>query len=387
MAKALIPAFSAKLQDAIPTLEDIVIYRPTDTIPLGGDNALCAIIFCTSLTDRTTVTRIMERLLRRTLQPGTGKLGCPPTQIVGISSLGTERTEKFPYSLQNLVGGKLEQRRQVEEAIIATVQDRQTSNLPPLDYTLCKFGDIKDSTNSNSNKDSMFQLMPGDCLDGTTPLEAATNVLLQAVAYQPYARNATLCAVGKLPLFESDMNTTKFWDDAFLRLDGPELERWTKIELGGPAVYDQLCEYLNEWATNFVLRPKGLTTPVRVEPSKIKRSSPSISSSGVRERSGVQLLFLPTATGKKYLSREEERQREMESRTGKPSSITTRSSSSKVTKEGGVEIVVELTTGDRLRVRAKRCNYADGVPLKELSEVTILKRLESAIDYWCKEGK
>ncbi|CAB9516544.1 expressed unknown protein [Seminavis robusta] len=367
LAKQLVPAFSDKLQAAIPTLEAIDVYKPTDTIPLGGDNAVCALLFCTSLSDRSALNKIMDRLLRRTLQPG-GALGSPPTQLIGITSLGTERTDKMPYSMQNLFGGKLDQRRQIEEQLITTVQTRVTE--PPLDYTICKFGDIKDSS---SNDD--FIMMPGDVVDGTTSLETAAEVLLQAVAYQPFARNATLCAVGALPSGHND----DIWDDAFLRLDGPELERWTSPALGTAAVYDRLCEFLNEWANNFALNPRGLTTPIRVEPSKIKAS---YYDAGIRQRSGVQLLFLPTATGKNYLSREEERERESEG--GSKRATISRS---KMAKEGGIEVVVEIIGEDSLRVRAKRCNYADGVPLKELSEETIVKRLESAIEVWCQEDK
>ena len=54
-------------------------------------------------------------------------------------------------------------------------------------------------------------------------------------------------------------------------------------------------------------------------------------------------------------------------------------------KEGGVDIVVEVTTDDDLRVRARRCNYADDAVIKELSEETILKQLEGAIAVWKKE--
>jgi hypothetical protein len=364
MAKLLVPAFLDRLSKAIPTLEAIQVYKPTNTIPLGGDNAIAAILFCTSLSDRSSLNKIMDRLLRKTLLPG-GAIGQPPTQLVAITSLGTERTDQLPYSLQNWMGNKLDQRRQVEEALIATVQNRVAQ--PPLDYTICKFGDLKDSP-------SEFSLMPGDVLDGTTPLRTATEVLLQAVAYQPFARNATLCAVGTLP---EEEKIERLWDDAFLRLNGPEVERWTMPELGTAANYDRLCEYLNEWANNFALNPRGLTTPIRIETSKIKASQ----TSGIRERSGVQLLFLPTATGKNYLSREEER--ELDGQRG--NKVT--AMRSRLAKEGGIEVVVEVTAEDTLRVRAKRCNYADGVPLKELSEETIRKRLEKALDVWCRETK
>jgi hypothetical protein len=38
-----------------------------------------------------------------------------------------------------------------------------------------------------------------------------------------------------------------------------------------------------------------------------------------------------------------------------------------------------------LRVRARRCNYADDAVIKELSEETILKRLKEAVQSWQKE--
>lgn len=370
MAKALAPSFAEKLKQSIPTLEEVRLLKPTDTMPLGGDNAACILIFCSSLSDRIALNKIMDRILRRTMQPD-GTLGSPPTQLVGITTLGTERTDKFPYSMQNLMGGKLDQRRQIEEAIVTLVENRRTG--PPLDFTICKFGDIKDS------KDD-FALMPGDVLDGTTPADTATNLLLQAVAYQPYARNATLCAVGNAPTKANEEEMDAFWDEAFLRLDGPELERWTTEDLGHHEEYDRLCEYLNEWAYNFELNPRGLTTPIRVEPSKIKPAK--LRKDGVRERSGVQLLFLPTATGKNYLSREEERQRE-----SRGQSTRTAVPRNKLAKEGGIEVVVEITAEDSLRIRAKRCNYAVGVPRKELSEETILGRLQRAIDVWIQEMK
>ena len=78
------------------------------------------------------------------------------------------------------------------------------------------------------------------------------------------------------------------------------------VRVGTAALYDRLYEYLNEWALNLALNPRGLTTPIRVEPSTINGRN--------GDRSGVQLLFLPTATGKNYKSREEER--ELEGRSG-----------------------------------------------------------------------
>jgi hypothetical protein len=61
-------------------------------------------------------------------------------------------------------------------------------------------------------------------------------------------------------------------------------------------------------------------------------------------------------------------------------------------REGGIDAVVEIvkdtkTKEVQLRVRARRCNYADDAVIKELSEETILKRLGDALDVWKKDQK
>ena len=247
---------------------------------------------------------------------------------------------------------------QIEESIVTAVKNRVIT--PPLDYTILKVGDIKESSDS-------LQMMPGDVLDGTTSATAAAEVLLQAVAYQPSARNATLCTVGG--------SVPSEWEDLFVRLDGPELQRFEN--LSGPK--DQLSEYLKEWAE---LMPdyKRLTTPVRVEVS----TQPPNSYEKVSERAGVSLLYMPTNTGKAYLSKSEERVREQQ--TGSTSSSSSSAKSNlqmkKMKKEGGIEVLTEVTSDGELRVRARRCNMGDDTVVKEISEETILKRLEEAIKVW-----
>ena len=54
-------------------------------------------------------------------------------------------------------------------------------------------------------------------------------------------------------------------------------------------------------------------------------------------------------------------------------------------REGGIDVVVEITKENKLRIRARRCNYADDAVVKELSEKTILKRLEDAMSVWRQE--
>jgi hypothetical protein len=334
-------------------------------MPLGGDNAACVVCFATSLNDASSLKKMLDRLLRRAMA-GDGKMTFPPTQLVCVSTLGTERTNKVPYSMQNLLGGTLDKRRQMEEAVMNTIRNRAIA--PSLDYTILKVGELKESKGD-------FELLPGDSLDGTTSRNLAAHVLVEAVAFQPFARNATLCVVGAMP---NDISP-QLWDNAFLRLDGPELMR-EEHGLGDVTKYDQLNEYLGEWALLMESGKKALATPIRVESSKRQNN---LAREGVKERDGVRLLFLPTKTGSAYMSRSEEKAREQE--TDEPASRSGSAPTVRKTKpEGGVEVLVEITTEDSLRVRAKRCNMADDTVIKEISEETILKRLEDCLEAWKK---
>ena len=366
-AKQIVPRLTDLMEEILPGLP-VNIYKPSATLPLGGDNAACAILFATSLSDKSSVSNSLDRLLRKTLQAG-GAVGQPPTQLILVSTLGTERTNKMPYSMQNMMGGgKLDKRRQMEETIINTVRDRVVE--PSLDFTICKFGELKDSTNEN------FQLMPGDALDGNVAVDTAVKILKEAIAFQPAARNATLCCIGSMP---SDISQETL-DDEFLRLDGPELMRM-EVSASVENNYAQLVEYLREWAELLEESGKGLTTPIRTERVVGRASSLT---SRVKKQEGTQLLFLPTATGKNYLSRNEEAALEKEG-----SAARRKINQFSKKKEGGIEVVVEVLQDrdDALRIRAKRCNYADDAVIKELSESTILKRLEEAIETWKRDHR
>jgi hypothetical protein len=334
-------------------------------MPLGGKNALCVIVFCTSLTQASSLSSILDKLLRKTLQPD-GMVGQPPTQLVGISTLGTERTNQFPYTVANFLG-KLDQRRQIEEVLINTVKRRMSD--PPLDYTLIKVGEVKESAKK-------FELRACDDLNDATTLETITQTIVQAVAYQPFARNSTLSVSGVIPS-GIDENSTWFWDTAFLCLEGPEI--WRIDEVGDVSMYGKLLEYIQGWADILADSGKGLTTPVQAINGIQSRSSHL-----VEQQDGVQLLFLSTKTGKNYMSKEEERQRE--SATGKkPGTAGAPMALRKTVREGGIDVVVEITNEQKLRVRARRCNYGEDAVIKELSEKTILKRLEDAMEVWKKE--
>eukprot|EP00548_Thalassiothrix_antarctica_P006201 CAMPEP_0194136736 /NCGR_PEP_ID=MMETSP0152-20130528/6735_1 /TAXON_ID=1049557 /ORGANISM="Thalassiothrix antarctica, Strain L6-D1" /LENGTH=638 /DNA_ID=CAMNT_0038833515 /DNA_START=126 /DNA_END=2042 /DNA_ORIENTATION=- len=364
-AKSILPRFCERLED-IMTGIDIEVLKPTQVIPIGGNDAACVIFFLTSISSNPQ----MERLLQRTMKAD-GTIGKPPTQFIGVSTVGTTRTNKMPYSMQNILGGgKLTNRLDTEDFIRNFVMNRKTqqNNIDPaLDYTIVKFGDIKDN-----GVDNDFSFMPGDVLDGPISVDTAAQVLLQAMALQPLARNSTLCATGNLPAENPDL----VWDDAFLKLRGPELKRYDddKINSLSNDLFDQLTEYLKEWAM-LLIKSEKLTTPVVYEPSLLE---PNTVFEGVSQRDGFKLVFQTTRTGANYVTSVEQRKLEKKGKDFTPNKPL------KQKPEGGIEILVEITTQDRLRVRATRTNMASKTVIKELSETSILRRLEDSLNEFVK---
>ena len=352
---------------------EIITYKPTATVPLGSNNADALCIFCTSINDVSTLQNLLSRLLRTAIV--NNDIVQPPTQVVVLTTIGTTRTEKMPYSLQNMMGGgKLTKRRQMEEAVLRYLQQMEGR----IDYTVCHLGELKADTNEQ------FQLLPGDVVEGTAmAVDTAVTVLTHAIALQASARNATFSCAGKLAP-SKDSSIESILDDAFLRLDGPEVLR---LDLGSFVNDDQLnslVEYIIEWADLFAQSYKGLTTPVRCE---ILTANPAAANSMlpsniVRQSSKIRLLFQPTATGKYYVSKDEERESD---RDGKPLPAPVRSS--RLSREGGVEFLVEVwgTEPLSLRARAKRCNYGPDAVVKELSEETIVSQFKKCIDVWKKD--
>jgi len=265
----------------------------------------------------------------------------------------------------------LEKRRQMEEAVMNVVNQRVDP--PALDYTICKLGELKASVSG------AFRLEPGDSLDGELQTETAIQVLRQAIALQASARNATFSFVGGsngLP------TTQEEWDELFVALTGPEIFR-TELADTSPDELGRFIEYMHEWG-NLPESSKALTTPIRVV-----TDGPTSPTAGVVGQSVMQFLYLPTNTGSRYMSKSEERAREREA--GNRSSANNKSSEqtlavAKKAKEGGVEIVMEVTRDSKVRVRARRCNYSPGVIIKEMTEETLLGRLKKTLDYWEKEG-
>jgi hypothetical protein len=224
-------------------------------------------------------------------------------------------------------------------------------------------------------------------------VEAAARALVQAVAFQPSARNATMSlAGGWVP---GEELSDRAWDDSFLRLNGPELFR--VVGLAGSAAsskadldkrHDRLVEFIREWSEMFEGGAKGtgLTTPVMLRQSHGDASE----AEGTVRRSGVRILFKQTNTGAAYKSKDEERSLERQQGSDLPAKPTGDGATAvqtkrKATKEGGVEVLVEETLDNDLRVRARRCNMDDGTVVKELSEQVIIKQLEKAVGVWQKD--
>jgi hypothetical protein len=96
-----------------------------------------------------------------------------PTQLVGISTLGTERYDNFPYFMQNSMGGKLQTPFQVEEAQVNIVRKRDVGPVPPLDYTILKvISEEKTLTQGTDRGMKQTTIAPGDVFDDPSSVDA-----------------------------------------------------------------------------------------------------------------------------------------------------------------------------------------------------------------------
>jgi hypothetical protein len=108
-----------------------------------------------------------------------------------------------------------------------------------------KLGELRQKKGGDKNQKD-FVLKPGDVLDDPTDAETAIETILQAVAYQPFARNSTLCVSGLIPASNDDAEEQQlFWDKAFLWcLDGPEVRRHEHV--GDVAMKDKESQTTDE---------------------------------------------------------------------------------------------------------------------------------------------
>ena len=98
----------------------------------------------------------------------------------------------------------------------------------------------------------------------------------------------------------------------------------------------------------------------------------------------MRILFQTTNTGDRYKSATEEKLEDKERSGGGAVKKSSKPLTTKSSKEGGVEVLVEKTTDASIRVRARRCNLDHKTIVKEMSEGVIVRNLSKAIDAWVK---
>jgi hypothetical protein len=156
--------------------------------------------------------------------------------------------------------------------------------------------------------------------------------------------------------------------------------------------FESLSDYIqNKWAPLFVNGNIKLTTPVVLE---LLSSSSSSSSSSNKEEdvevaSGVRLLFRKVNTGYQSKQEEEESGGYRSKDDDDDEKKKDKKKDQNASHQGGVEILVEKvkgSSGHQVRVRAQRCDFDEDTMIKEMSEETILRELQTAIDVWKKDS-
>ena len=102
------------------------------------------------------------------------KMAAPLKRIVMLSSHGVERTDRLPYSMLNLWGGKLAKLRDAEQEMRLLAM----THVPA--FSVIRVGKLlfDDAVPS----DSRCELRPGDTLNGAVPIAAAGLVLSQSLS-------------------------------------------------------------------------------------------------------------------------------------------------------------------------------------------------------------
>eukprot|EP00286_Rhodomonas_abbreviata_P015231 CAMPEP_0181321812 /NCGR_PEP_ID=MMETSP1101-20121128/18895_1 /TAXON_ID=46948 /ORGANISM="Rhodomonas abbreviata, Strain Caron Lab Isolate" /LENGTH=513 /DNA_ID=CAMNT_0023429685 /DNA_START=28 /DNA_END=1569 /DNA_ORIENTATION=+ len=292
------------------------------------------LIFCgdTDALDRYTVERLMGRATKLRF-------------VVLLSSLGTRRSDQFPFTITNAFSGILDKKRDLELGI------QELSKEQGFAYTIIRMGKVE----AKSGLDGVKIQYGDEMTEEISPSSAAESVL-QSILLQPTALNNTMSIIsvaGKPP-------TQGDWDDEFLRLDGPELWR---SSLGSVSVEACRDWVKTAWASKWIKSGSGLTTPVAIKETQ----------------TGVQLVFTPAKSN--YVSFKEEKQKEKAREKGdeddakdKPKKVGD--------MEGGIEVSVEERPFPR--VRAMRCNMAEETVIKETSEKIMMSSLKKDVEGWIK---
>ena len=240
--------------DKLLTTRGMTIEAADTLIFLGDSEAL----------DRSSV----ERLILRAADP---KAPSKLRFVVLVSSLGTRRSDKFPWSMQNSFTGILDKKRSVELGI------EQLSKEEGFAFITLRIGGM---SKEKSKQD--VSIVAGDEQEGEIGVTQAAEAVAQALMLQPAALNTSLSVIA----LKGNAPSQSQWDDQFLRLDGPEV--WRQ-EIKGDAVKAARDYLKNTWGGKFLKPGSGLTTPVEV----------------VEISNGVQLVFKPSSSS--FVSFKEEK--------------------------------------------------------------------------------
>lgn len=287
-------------------------------------------------------------------------------RMLMVSVHGVDRVDRLPFSLQNAFSGALDKQRAAEQEFVLRAR-----KLPG--YSILRVGKLKDDAGGlpasayEGPPTSRAELAAGDSLSGELPMSTAASVLVEALR-RDEAVNASF-SLGELgsaaksgiggesgPTLSSD---AAHWDDQFVKLLGPEIYR-RRLDALTPG---EAQVWLREWARTFLRPGSQLTTPVAVQDTD----------------DGVLLRFLTIATGYADFDVEETQDEKwaatkpenMEAKAGKP--------------DGALLLTAEALPNPRIRV--SRAEMADGVVVKEMSETTVLQRLEKDLTSLEKQKK
>lgn len=263
--------------------------------------------------------------------------------VILVTSLGTRRSDEFPWSMQNTFTGVLDKKRSVELGIEQLCKEEGFA------YSVIHLGAM-----SKDTKLLDVSIVAGDEQSGDVAASSAAEGVVQALMLQPSALNASMSIIGVPGAAPSQLT----WDDQFLRLDGPEIWRQELKEGTTKAARDFIK---NTWGARFLKPGSGLTTPVDVNDIA----------------NGVALVFKPTRST--FVSFKEEKAAEKAREKGKEQEDK---KPKRQDKEGGIEVVVEDSPVPR--VRALRCNMGEDTVVKESSEKVIMTALKKDMKEWLK---
>lgn len=278
--------------------------------------------------------KAMERLM--------AAVGDETRRLLVVSSHGVERTNSLPWSLKNVFGQLDKQRAMEGEAVM-----RAKGSLPC--HSVVRLGKLLPApaaVPSESLEDALL-ISPGDALSGEIGVGVAAQALVETLR-RDEAVNATFGMANAPPQAGGVLNSVDGpgLDDQFLKLVGPEILRRPLRAMSS----DEAVRWLKEWARTFTKPGRGLTTKVQLE----------------EVAEGVILRFLSSGGG--YADPDEEREQTADQK------WQAATAPRRETPDGALLLVAE--SAPRRRVRVMRAEMEPGVLVKEMSEATVLERLE-----------